>query len=102
MWGPRNIKRPRSGRPLSTTPRENRVLTRLSLNNRRATSRNLKREFEDATGTSISPRTVRIRLQKSGLRGCIAAKKPLLTATHRKNRLNNGVVYYFMMSLYLS
>jgi len=79
--------RPRSGRPLSTTPRENRVLTRLSLNNRRATSRNLKREFEDATGTSISPRTVRRRLQKSGLRGCIAAKKPLLTATHRKNRL---------------
>lgn len=78
----------KSGRPRSTTPRQDRLLKHLSLNNRRATSRVLKRDFSDATGASVSCRTVRRRLQKSGLRGCVAAKKPLRTDTHKRKRLN--------------
>ena len=56
----------------------------LSLTNRRATSRMLKRDFSDATGIDVSCRTVRRKLQQSGLRGCVAANKPLCTKTHRK------------------
>jgi len=80
------IVRSRSGRPLSTTPREDRALTRLrlSLNNRRETSRILKRDFDNTTSTSILPRTVRRRIQIFGLSGCVAAKKPICTASHRK------------------
>lgn len=40
-----------------------------------------------ATGVDVSTRTIRRKLNKSGLRGCVAAKKPLRTAKHRSNRL---------------
>lgn len=80
--------RERSGRPCSTTSRQNRLLMHLSLTNRKATSRMLKRDFSDATGIDVSCRTVRRKLQQAGLRGCVAAKKPLRTKTHRKKRLD--------------
>ena len=80
--------RKRSGRPPLTTARQNRLLFHLSLSNRRATSRMLKRDFEDATGVHISSKTVRRRLVKAGLTGCVAAKRPMLTAVHRKRRLD--------------
>ena len=80
--------RSRSGHPSITTAREDRLLYRLSLSNRRATSRMLKRDFEDSTGTTISSKTVRRRLVKAGLNGCVAVKRPLLTSAHRKKRLN--------------
>ena len=51
------------------------MLTHLSLTDRKATSCDLKKAFEDATGAVISSRTVRRELLKSGLRGCVAAKK---------------------------
>ncbi len=40
--------KPRSGRPKQTSSREDRLLVRLSLNNRRASSKQLKRELQDA------------------------------------------------------
>ena len=80
--------RPRSGRPNSTTPRQDRLLSHISLSDRRATSRILKRELEDATGVQISSRTVRRKLLKSGLKGCVAVRKPLRSVTHRKKRLD--------------
>ena len=46
--------RDRSGRPPPTTAREDRLLYRLSLSNRRATSRMLKRDLEDVTGAQVS------------------------------------------------
>ena len=79
--------RPRSGRPSSTTPRQDRLLCHLSLSDRTAKSRDLKRELEDATGSQISCRTVRRKLLKCGLKGCITARKPLHSAVHRKKRL---------------
>ena len=80
--------RPRSGNPSSTTPRQNRFLSHLALSDRRATSKDIKRAFEDATGSEISCRTVRRKLLKSGLRGCVAARKPLRTETHKRKRLD--------------
>ena len=76
--------RQRSGRPRATSAREDRTLVRLSLSNRRASSKLLKRDLEDCSTTSISTRTVRRRLFMAGLKGCVAAKKPMLTARHRK------------------
>ncbi len=80
--------KPRSGRPKQTSSREDRLLVRLSLNNRRASSKQLKRELQDASGCSVSTGTVRRRLLHAGLKGCIAAKKPMLTAKHWSARFS--------------
>ena len=77
----------RCGRPRSTTKREDRNLIRLSLTNRRACPKLIKSEFEDCTGKSISTRTVSRRLLMGGLKACVVAKKPMLTARHRKSQL---------------
>ena len=79
--------RSRSGSPSSTTPRQNRLLSHLSLSDRRSTSKILKKQFQDATGVGIATRTVRWKLFKAGLRGCVVAKKPLLTVSHKERRV---------------
>ena len=79
--------RPRSGRPRATTNRVDRSLVRLSLSDRRASSKILKSQLQDVTGSSLSTRSIRRRLLKAGLKGCVAAKKPMLTARHKKLRL---------------
>ena len=67
--------RPRSGRPSSKTPRQNCFLSHLALSDRLTMSKDIKRAFEDATGSDPSCRTVRKKLLKSGLRECVAARK---------------------------
>ena len=42
--------------------------------------------MSDSTGTIISSSTIRRRLLESGLKGCVARKKPLLTNAHKKKR----------------
>ena len=81
------VDRPRTGRPKVTTPRESRLLIRLSLRDRKATSKMVKREFMDITGKSLSTRTVRRRLNEGGLRGCVAVKKTMLTKKQKQKRL---------------
>ena len=66
--------RPRCGRSRLTTEGEDRNLIRLSLANRRACPKLLKREYQDA----------KVQGQQGGF---VAAKKPMLTAHHRKSRL---------------
>lgn len=70
------------GRPKKCTARDERILVRKSLANRRMTSSQLA----GSVSSSISARTARRILLKYGLRGCIAAKKPLLTSKNRKAR----------------
>ena len=72
------VDKPRSGRPRVTTEREDRVLVRRSLGDHRLTSPELRAKMEDDHGVHVSSRTVRSRLFSAGLRGCVAAKKPLL------------------------
>ena len=79
--------RPRTGRPRATNRRQDFLIYRMSLSDRRATSGILKRDLQDATGVDVSRRTVRRRLNAAGLRGCVAAKKPLLSKVHKKKRL---------------
>ena len=73
--------RERSGRTVSI-PRLDRVL---SLHDRRLTSPRLKREWKVKSGGS---KTVRKRLRKVELHGCVARWKPLLTERHAKERRN--------------
>ena len=80
--------RKRSGRPKISSSREDRHLVHLSLQDRRLTSPQLKRQWEDTCGIVCSSRTVRKRLDNVGLHGRVAKKKPLLTERHKRIRLN--------------
>jgi transposase len=79
--------RHRTGRPKKTTQRQDRVLLRTSLVNRKLTSPLLLREWQEKCSVDVCPSTVRRRCLEFGLRGCKARKKPLLTEQQRKKRL---------------
>ena len=79
--------RTKTGRPRATMERQDRLLKRLSFSNRRATSKMLKTELEDATSTQVWSNTIRRRLQESGLKVCVAVRKPLRTKAHKHKRL---------------
>ena len=79
--------RRRLGRPKASTARQDRELVRLCLRDRKATAPDLKCRWTEACGAALSVQTVRRRLLDRGLRGCVAVKKPKLTANHKKKRL---------------
>ena len=54
----------------STTPKEDQILMRASLRDRRKVSSELAAEFREATNKEFSSSTVRRRLLESGLKGC--------------------------------
>ena len=58
---------------------------RISLRNRRLTSTQLKRDWNETSLVSCSSRTV---MDDAGLYGRVARKKPLLTDRHKTIRLN--------------
>lgn len=68
-------------------PRFNRRLKTLSLCDRFKTAAKLRAELAQDGGNDISVRTVRRRLQKSGLRGCVAATKPFISTINKQKRL---------------
>ena len=76
----------RSGRPRVSTARDDRLLVWTSLQNRRETIPSLKASWM-LNGVSASASTIRGRLHSAGLRGCVASKKPYLSAIHRSKRL---------------
>lgn len=79
--------KPRSGRKKVTTIREERILERMSLRNRRLSSKDLSSQLYQQYKVKISPRTMRRRLCDVGLKGCKARRKPYLTPAHKKQRL---------------
>ena len=76
----------RCGRKRRTTVQDDRSLVRLSQCNRKLTSRRLMVEI-NVSGVQMSSRTVRRRLIEAGLRAYRPRKKPKLTATMMKKRL---------------
>ncbi|GFV97516.1 HTH_Tnp_Tc3_2 domain-containing protein [Trichonephila clavipes] len=74
----------RSGRPRKTSLREDRLLHRISLSNRKLNSSQILKQWTLTPNVRVSPRTVRGRLLEIGLRGCKACPKPLLTEFQRK------------------
>ena len=75
------------GRKKSTTERQDRHLIRNSLNYRRLTSSDLKKLWQDECNVQATTRIDRFRFSNACLRGCVAAKKPLLSAKKRNARL---------------
>lgn len=75
------------GRKRLTTPKEDRLLIRASLKNRRKTSSQLAASFSEEGCTRILARTVRRRLVVAGLKGCKARKKTWLSKANQEARL---------------
>ncbi|ROL52870.1 DEP domain-containing protein 7 [Anabarilius grahami] len=75
-----------SGRPRKSSKRQDRLLKRIQLRDRSATSAELAQEWQQA-GVSASARTVRPRLLEDGLVSRRAAKKPLLSKKNIRDRL---------------
>ncbi|GFW67319.1 hypothetical protein TNCV_2595521 [Trichonephila clavipes] len=67
-----------------TSLREDRLLHRISLSNRKLNSLQILKQWTLTSNVSVCPRTVRGRLLEIGLRGCKACPKPLLTEFQRK------------------
>lgn len=83
-----NIKRKfGSGRKRKTTERDDSLLKREALKNRKTTLTKLAKEFEGSGGQKISRRTVTRRLKEKGIKSYTCAKKPLISAANRKKRL---------------
>ncbi|GFS54233.1 transposable element Tc1 transposase [Trichonephila clavipes] len=74
-------------RPRNTSLREDRLLHRISLSNRKLNSSQILKQWTLTSNVSVCPRTVKGRLLEIGLRGCKAHPKPLLTEFQRKRRL---------------
>ncbi|GFW54870.1 transposable element Tcb1 transposase [Trichonephila clavipes] len=79
-------RRGRSHPPQCTTSREDRKIVRMAVTDRSVTSRTVAQHIESVTHHSVSARTIRRRLQQSGL----SARRPLvglpLTQNHSLRR----------------
>ncbi|GFX09580.1 transposable element Tcb1 transposase [Trichonephila clavipes] len=79
-------RRGRSHPPQCTTSREDRQIVRMAVMDHSVTSRTVAQHIESVTHHSVSARTIRRRLQQSGL----SARRPLfglpLTQNHRRLR----------------
>ena len=79
--------RARSGRHVICSPREQRVLRRLALENRRASLSVLAGQASKIIGKSLSKETARRILSSFGLSRRIAKRRPALTNAHKRDRL---------------
>lgn len=75
------------GRHRKTSARQDRLIVRKSLVNRFKTAPEIKAEILLEHCIEISTSTTQRRLRESGLHGRKARRKPLLTAAHRRARL---------------
>lgn len=82
-----HLRRPGQGRKRCTNPIDERFLRQSALRNRKTTSTILQNELVAARNRLVSTRTIRRRLNESGLASRRPAKKPLLTREHRIQRL---------------
>lgn len=80
-------RRPGSGRPRVTEPRDDRFLTLRILRNRHLTVVQAIHQLEEVRGVQISERTARRRLNEYGLMAFRPVRGPELTRTHRVTRL---------------
>ncbi|XP_065667971.1 uncharacterized protein LOC136088216 [Hydra vulgaris] len=77
---------PKNGKIKKTTANDDRMIMRLALKNRRATSVEIKSDLE-VSGISVSLRTICRRLFENGLKARRPRKKPYFNKKQRKYRL---------------
>jgi hypothetical protein len=80
-------RRPKGGRPRSTTAHQDCQITLLSKWNRMSYAVTLNRDFRAVSSVLISTQTFRNRLHASGLHAKKLSTRPPLTAHHRNRRL---------------
>lgn len=80
-------QRPRSGRPRSTTRRQDRYLQTSALRERTVSARTLRSNLRAASNIIISETTVRRRLHEADLHSRAAAVRVPLTQRHRQARM---------------
>jgi len=80
--------RKRSGRPRKTTEAEDRQIVITSKRDRRLTAPEITAEINRGRKDPVSVSTVKSRLNKAGLYGRVAVKKPLLRPQNKKKRLD--------------
>lgn len=81
------LNKRRSGRPRATTSADDRRIVVTSKLNRRKTAPEITAELNVGRPKPVSVSTVKRRLQKAGLHGRIAMKKPLLRKQNKQKRL---------------
>ncbi len=80
----------KTGRPLLSTTRQDRVLKRIvrgSPDKRRKTRSEIAHEWRSATGINASPWTISGRLKKLGFKSRVAAKKPFTSPANIAQRV---------------
>ena len=75
------------GRKILSNERDDRTLLRLSRNDRRRSSQELAKLWKDSSNVNVTHITGRRRLLNNGYRGCVAAKKHLLSKKNVQERL---------------
>jgi len=73
-----------SGRKRATTPRDDAMIVRIAKKEPKITSRSIV----EMTNLPICDRTVRRRLRENGLKNTFAAKRPFISLTNKRKRLN--------------
>lgn len=87
------VDRPITGRKRITTQRQDRIITRISLADRRRTAPQIPAYLEEFHDTHISTSTVQRRLLEVDLKAYRAHKQPRLTPVHRQKRLQFTLKY---------
>jgi transposase len=82
-----NNSRYRSGRPSIISAADRRYINQLSTRCRRKTVSQIMDEFNVSRNVKVSKATVRRVLHSWGLRGCVAANKPLLRLENVRKRI---------------
>ena len=89
------VDKPISGRKRVTTQRQDRIMTRISLADRRKTALQISACLKEHHNFAVSVSTVQRRLREVGLKAYRARKKPRLTLTHRQKRLQFAVKHRY-------
>jgi transposase len=79
--------RPRSGRPPILTDRDKRHIVRIVRSNRQQSAKQLQHNFVQSSGTVASLSTVKRALHEAGYHSRVAARKPLISAKNRRDRM---------------
>lgn len=87
------VDRPITGRKRITTQRQDRIITRISLADRRKTAPQIRADLEEHHSMKVSVTTVQRRLLEVGLKAYRARKKPRLTRVHRQRRMEFAQAY---------
>ena len=88
-----HVDRPITGRKWITTQRQDRIIARTSLADRRKTAPQIRADLEEHQSMKVSVTTVQRRLLEVGLKAYTARKKPRLMCVHRQRQMEFAQAY---------